>query len=519
MLLNIRDESLINISPIYKTFLFDNDFQSLLPEIFLVIAGIFLLVYGVIFSTSKEKNYPLLLTNISWLSLLAFVFTFLLLLNSPVQNALLFYNTLVIDDFTTFIKGLILLSTFFCIFMSLDYIKQESINAFEYIILLLLATCGMLFLVSSADFISLYLAIELQSFCFYILAAIKRNSEFSTEAGLKYFLLGAFSSGLLLFGCSLIYGFTGVTNFSELARIFTGGTQEILTSTTSLPACELGMVFLLVGFLFKITAVPFHMWSPDVYEGAPTPITAFFLIVPKAALFGVFLRVFLESFYDFILPWQKILLVSSIFSMILGSVAALSQTRIKRLLTYSSIGHVGYLLAGFACGTIEGIQALLIYLFVYIFMNINMFAFILCGLRRENIQTVPRIKYITDLAFLAKTNPILALTFTITMFSMAGIPPLAGFYSKAYLFFAAMSSNLYVLAIIGVLCSVLSCFYYIRLVKIMYFEVPKNWCSFTEIPIENAITLGVTLFFILFFMFYPTPLHLITHKIALTLCL
>ena len=519
MLVNFQEESLISLATTSQTFLFQNDFQSLLPEIFLVTAVIFLLVYGVVFSTSKEKNYPLLLTNISWLSLLACILTFGLLLNSPVENAILCYNTLIIDDFTTFLKGLVLFSSFFCIFMSLYYIKQESINAFECIILLILSTSSMLFLVSSADFISLYLAVEAQSLCFYVVAAIKRNSEFSTEAGLKYFLLGAFSSGLLLFGCSLIYGFTGVTNFSELARIFTGGTQEILTATTSLPACELGMVFLLVGFLFKITAVPFHMWSPDVYEGAPTPITAFFLIVPKAALFGVFLRIFLESFYDFILPWQKIILVSSICSMILGSVAALSQTRIKRLLAYSSIGHVGYLLAGFACGTIEGIQALLIYLFVYVFMNINMFAFLLCGMRRENMQIVGRVKYITDLAFLAKTQPILALTFTITMFSMAGIPPLAGFYSKAYLFFAAMSSNLYVLAVIGVLCSVLSCFYYIRLVKIMYFEGPKNWCSFSRIPIENAITLAITLFFILFFMFYPTPLHLITHKIALTLCL
>lgn len=519
MVLNINNDSLITLDTSYKTFLFDIDFQSVLPEIFLMTTGIFLLVYGVIWSTSKEKNYPLLLTPLSWLSLLACLFTFVLLLNSPIQNALVFYNTLMIDDFTTFIKGLILLSTFFCIFMSRDYMKQESLNAFEYLILIILSTSSMLFLVSSADFISLYLALEAQSLCFYVLAAIKRNSEFSTEAGLKYFLLGAFSSGLLLFGCSLIYGFTGVTNFSELARIFTGGTQEFLVSTTALPACELGMVFLLVGFLFKITAVPFHMWSPDVYEGAPTPITAFFLIVPKAALFGVFLRIFGESFYDFILPWQKILVVSSIASMILGSIAALSQTRIKRLLAYSSIGHVGYLLAGFACGTIEGIQALLIYLFVYIFMNITMFAIILSGLRRENLQVVPRLKYITDLAFLAKTNPIVAFTFTVTLFSMAGIPPLAGFYSKAYLFFAALSSNLYLVAVIGVLCSVLSCFYYIRLVKIMYFEAPKNWCSFSRIPVENAITLAITLFFILFFMFYPTPLHLITHKIALTLCL
>jgi proton-translocating NADH-quinone oxidoreductase chain N len=365
----------------------------------------------------------------------------------------------------------------------------------------------------------MYLAVELQSLCFYVLAASKRNSEFSTEAGLKYFLLGAFSSGLLLFGCSLIYGFTGVTNFSELAKIFTGGTGEILYTTSSLPACELGMVFLLVGFLFKITAVPFHMWSPDVYEGAPTWITAFFMITPKAALFAVFVRIFFESFYDFLSPWQKLIMISSLGSMILGTLAALSQTRIKRLLAFSSIGHVGYLLAGFACGTVEGIQALLIYLVVYIFMNVNLFAFLLCGIRREHTQQLARAKYITDFTFLAKSNPFLALTFTVTMFSMAGIPPLAGFYSKAFLFFAALSSNLYILAVVGVLCSVLSCFYYIRLIKIMYFEGPKNWCSYFRIPKQNALVLAISMFFILFLMLYPSPLHIVTHKITLILCL
>lgn len=519
MVSNLHTDSLLNLDTSYKTFLFDNDFHSLFPEIYLLLTGIFLLLYGVIWSTSKEKKYPLLLPPLSWLSLLACLFSFVLLLNSPIQNALLFYNTLVIDDFTTFLKALLLVSTFFCIFMSRNYIKQESLNAFEFLILLLFSLSSLLFLVSSADFISLYLALEAQSLCFYVLAALKRNSEFSTEAGLKYFLLGAFSSGLLLFGCSLIYGFTGVTNFSELARLFTGGGEDFLISTTALPACELGMVFLLVGFLFKITAVPFHMWSPDVYEGAPTPMTAFFLIVPKTALFGVFLRLFGESFYDFLFPWQKILVVSSLASMILGSLAALSQTRIKRLLAYSSIGHVGYLLAGFACGTIEGIQALVIYLVVYSFMNIALFAVILSGLRRDHLQGIPRLKYLTDLAFLAKTNPLVAFSFSVTLFSMAGIPPLAGFYSKAYLFFAALSSHLYVLAVLGVLCSVVSCFYYIRLVKIMYFQAPKNWCSFSRIPLENALTLAITFFFIFFLMFYPTPLHLITHKIALTLCL
>jgi len=519
MSFNYSSESLNFITNNYKNFLFDIDFQNLFPEIYLTIVTLCLLVYGVIFSTVKSRNYPILLSNVSWLTLLSLVYSIVLLLNNPIQNALLLYNTLIIDDFAVFIKILILISSFFSIYMAINYTQQETLNAFESVLLILLSTLSMLFLVSSADFISMYLAVELQSLSFYVLAALKRNSEFSTEAGLKYFLLGAFSSGLLLFGCSLIYGFTGATNFGEVAKIFTGGTQEILATTSSLPVCELGIVFLLTGFLFKIAAAPFHMWSPDVYEGAPTSITAFFMITPKAALIAVFLRIFMESFYGFFTSWQTLLIVSSIASLIIGSLAALSQTKIKRLLAYSSIGHVGYLLSGFACGTIEGVQALLIYLVVYIVMNINIFAFLLCSIRRDSSYATPRIKYITDLSFLAKTNPILALTFTITMFSMAGIPPLAGFYSKAYLFFATMSSGLYALAIIGVLTSVLSCFYYIRLVKIIYFEVPKNWCSYTQVPKENALTLGITLFFLVFLMAYPSPLHLITHKVSLLLCL
>lgn len=536
---NFHDEYKIfdRINQDYKTYLFDNDFKVFLPEIFLLVAGIFLLIYGVIYTTSKKKNYPILLVNISWLGLLSLFFTLILILNNPFINAVLFYNTLLIDDLTKFFKIVIILSTFFCIFISFDYIKQESLNAFEYIILIIFSTASMLFLVSSADFISMYLAIELQSLCFYVIAAIKRNSEFSTEAGLKYFLLGAFSSGLLLFGCSLIYGFTGITNFSELAQIFSCGPQNLVDNIAStaytennffIPrACELGMVFILVGFLFKMTAVPFHMWAPDVYEGAPTSVTAFFSITPKAAILALFIRLFFESFYDLMIPWQKILIICSLASMILGSFAALSQIKIKRLLAFSSIGHIGYLLSGFCCGTIEGLQALLIYLIIYIIMTLNIFSFFLLPLRREsNIKTtissehsIERIKYITDLAFLSKTNPILAFTFTVTLFSMAGIPPLAGFYSKALLFFATMSSTLYVLAIVGVLTSVVSCFYYIRLIKIMYFEKPKLWSSFYTVSRENAYTLGSTLFFIIFLMLYPSPLYLITHKVALTFCL
>lgn len=533
MLFSLRDEIKLTMEPNFQSLLFENDFKALVPELFLVSTTIFLLVYGVIYSTSEKKNYPLLLGNISWLGMLSLCYSLFLLNNNPISKAVVFYNTLILDDFTLFLKIVVLSGALFSILIALDYVEQEAMNSFEYIILILLSTCSMLFLIASADFISMYLALELQSLCFYVMAAWKRTSEFSTEAGLKYFLLGAFSSGILLFGCSMIYGFTGITNFSELAKLFTCGAEELLVSTTisngsivndtifsgtALRACELGMIFILVGLLFKLTAVPFHMWAPDVYEGSPTSVTAFFSIVPKVSIFGVFLRIFVDSFYDFMLPWQKILIFCSLASMLLGALAALSQNKIKRLLAFSSIGHVGYLLVGICCGTLEGLQALLIYLVIYIVMTINLFALVLSPIRREFVHSVHRIKYITDLAMLSKTNPLLALTVTVTLFSIAGIPPLAGFYSKAYLFFAAMSSNMYLLAIVGVLTSVVSCFYYIRVIKVMYFEKPKSYCSFSLVTKQNSLVLGFTLFFIVFFMAYPSPLFLLSHKVALTLC-
>lgn len=523
MVLNTHDFPFLEQD--FKSFLFENDFIAMFPEFFLATATIILLVYGVVYTTSKEKNYPLLLVNCSWLGQLCLIYTLFLLLNNPINTAVLFYNTLTIDNFTFFIKITVICAAFFSIYISLDYIVQESLNAFEYSILILLSTCSMCFLVSSADFISMYLAIELSSLSFYVLAASKRHSDFSTEAGLKYFLLGAFSSGLLLFGCSLVYGFTGVTHFSELGTIFTCG-SSVYTTSLALRGCELGMIFILVGFLFKLTAVPFHMWAPDVYEGAPTSVTAFFAITPKAAILAVFIRIFLESFYDFMNPWQKILIFSSIASMILGSFAAMSQNKIKRLLAFSSIGHVGYLLVGFCCGTVQGLQAMCIYLVIYIVMSISLFTIVLSPVRREgtfskNFYThqnpVQRIKYITDLSMLANTNPILAITLTVTLFSIAGIPPLAGFYSKAFLFFAAVSSTMYLLAVIGVFTSVVSCFYYIRLVKIMYFETSSQWCNFSRISKTNSIALGITFFFIVFFMAYPSPLYLVTHIVAISL--
>nr|YP_010399833.1 NADH dehydrogenase subunit 2 [Nowellia curvifolia]QIA60588.1 NADH dehydrogenase subunit 2 [Nowellia curvifolia]UQM88599.1 NADH dehydrogenase subunit 2 [Nowellia curvifolia] len=489
--------------------MFEHDFLALFPEIFLINATIILLIYGVVFSTSKKYDYPPLVRNVGWLGLLSVLITILLVaVGSPLAVANLVYNNLIIDNFTYFCQIFLLLSTVSTIVMCLDYSKQESSNAFESIVLILFSTCSMLFMISAYDLIAMYLAIELQSLCFYVIAASKRDSEFSAEAGLKYFILGAFSSGILLFGCSTIYGFTGVTNFEELAKIFTG--YEITLFGAQSSGIFMGILFIAVGFLSKITAVPFHMWAPDVYEGSPTTVTAFFSIAPKISILANMLRVFIYSFYD--PTWQQLFFFCSIASMILGALAAMAQNKVKRLLAYSSIGHVGYLLIGFSCGTIEGIQSLLIGTFIYVLMTVNAFAMVLA--LRQN-----RFKYIADLGALAKTNPILAITPSITMFPYAGIPPLAGFCSKFYLFFAALGCGAYLLALIGVVTSVMSCFYYIRFVKIMYFDTPETWILYKPMDREKSLLLAITVFFITFFFLYPSPLFLVTHQMALCLCL
>ena len=527
--------------------MFENDFIGLLPEIFLLSATIILLIYGAFFSTSKEhiERVAPLVRNVAWLGLLSILITIALIATQPLGVANLCYNTLVIDNFTYFFKIILLCSTASTILMSFQYFQQETVNTFESIILMLLSTCSMLFMISAYDLIAIYLAIELQSLCFYVIAASKRTSEFSTEAGLKYFILGAFSSGILLFGCSLIYGFTGVTNLEELAKIFTGLATDGLeysTNNTDIAwknhsgmsfGIFMGILFLAVGFLFKITAVPFHMWAPDVYEGAPTFVTAFFMIAPKTAILAIMLRVFIFSVYD--PTWQQLFFFCSIASMIVGSVAGLAQNKIKRLFAYSSIAHVGYLLVGFSCGTIQGVQSLLIGLFIYLLMTVNAFAIILALRQNRSVSKklgfkMPSasLKYISDLSALAKTNPILAITLSITMFSYAGIPPLAGFCSKFYLFFAALSCGAYLLALVGIITSVISCFYYIRFVKVMYFDKTQPlrvglsegaaFGLFRPMDREKSLLLGITLFGITFFCVYPAPFFVITHQMALSLC-
>jgi proton-translocating NADH-quinone oxidoreductase chain N len=525
--------SLIDPSPLFSSnlakALLYNDLKCLLPEVFLLAGGVLLLLYGVIVSTSEKEpsgsavqGYPLLLSNMIWLGQLVLGLSLLLLCRGGGIDAVVCYNTLLISNFTLFLKGLVLLGTWAALLLSLEYIKQENSSQFEYVVLVLLSCSSMLFLISSQDLISIYLGIELQSLSFYVLAGCKRDSEFSTEAGLKYFLLGAFSSGILLFGASLIYGFTGSTNLSELAqllssRVYEGG-SDLTSEALSLRGCLLGLTFLMVGLLFKCTAVPFHMWVPDVYEGAPTSVTAFLALAPKLSVLALLTRLLYESFYDLISSWQSLLLLSSIASMSLGALAAMSQNKIKRLLAYSSIGHVGYMLGGICCATVEGVQGLILYQVVYLVMTGILFGVVLSPLRPDPNHQVERVKYNTDLALLSKTNPLLALTLTVTLFSMAGIPPLAGFYSKAYLFFAALASNLYFLALIGVLASVISCFYYIRIIKIMYFETPQKIQTFSRLSRGTSYLLGGGLLFLLLLLLYPSPLYLGTHKAALALC-
>jgi NADH-quinone oxidoreductase subunit N len=493
---------------------FDNDFKAVMPELYLFTAILLLLSYGVIYSTSKIFNYPIIQLNLGWLSVLTLLMTFFLLISNPIGTASVFNNLLIIDAFSTFVKILIVISSIVCILMSMSYLEYKKVNSFEYFILILLAVLGMICLVSSNDLLSIYMSIELMSLSFYILAAYKRNSEFSGEAGLKYFILGAVSSGLLLFGISMIYGFTGLTNFEELAKLLTG--IHGMVNPVTYNGILVGILFVTVSLLFKVAAAPFHMWSPDVYEGAPTPVTAFFSIVPKMAVFALMIRLFYSTFFDFIGFWQPIFLYSGVLSMVIGSVGALYQKKIKRLMAYSGIANVGYMLAGLGSGTVESVAGLILYLLIYVVMTAGFFSFVL------GTQTSKDSKlnmHIADLVNLGKVNPVLAFSVTLILFSMVGLPPLAGFFGKFYLFLAVIQSELYVVAIIGVLSSVVAAFYYIRIIKIMFFGTSGYYTTYKAMDKLNTLVLSSSLFFLIFLFAYPHPFLLCIHKISLGLCL
>lgn len=517
---------------------FENDYMALFPECFCIACALFLTLYGVVITTSEKHGYPVALNAIAGLTVLTLFYAILLIINSPLKNGVFLYHSFIYDDAGSFFKIFICFSTIAAILISLESLKRESISNFEYSLKILLSTSSMMFLVSAGDLILMYLAIELQSLCFYVLAAFKRDSEFSTEAGLKYFLLGAFSSGILLFGCCLVYGFTGGVTFSEHAQLYSCGDLSSLSIISekagilnqlnvyapsnwpfsiegSWRGCELGMIFIMIGLLFKLSAVPFHMWAPDVYEGSPTAVTAYFAIVNKASFILIFWRCIFTAFYDLNIQWQTGICMCAIASMLVGSFAGLAQQRIKRLLAWSAIAHAGYLLVSLSCDTLEGLVAGSIYMVVYMVVSTSIFCVILSPIKRDNQREMQQLKYLSDLTLLGKNNPLLAASLTISMFSLAGIPPLAGFYGKAYLFWAALNSSLYIIALVAISTSAISAFYYIRIVKIMYFEKLKNSVSFESLSKESAIILGICFIFNICFIAYPKPLYLAALQVGL----
>ena len=466
-----------------------NNLNILLPEIFLSLSIFASLMLGVFI----KKSYNLI-TQISSLILIISVF---IIYNDGNEAAKIFSDSFISNSFTDFFKILILISSFFVLNFSQAYIKENKIAKFEYPIIILISILGMFFMISSNDLILFYLGLELQSLSLYILAAIDRDNLKSTEAGIKYFILSALSSGLLLYGCSLLYGFTGSTNFDVIS-------DKLVSENIG---AVFAMVFILVGLAFKISAVPFHMWTPDVYEGSPTSVTSFFAVAPKIAGFAVLIRFMQTPFENILNEWQVIIVFISIASMILGAVAAIGQTNIKRLMAYSSIGHIGYALAGVATGTVSGYGSSVIYITIYVIMNIGAFGCIFLmrkeGKYKEDLQ---------DLSGISKKHPLIAISFLIILFSLAGIPPLGGFFAKFYVFMSVIENEMYVLAVIGLLTTVISAFYYLKIIKIIYFDELKiQFDQIKSFSINGTIFLSCIIL-VTFFM-YPSILNKIVASI------
>ena len=462
-----------------------------LPEIFISFSIMFLLILGVF-----KKNSSKFIQNIS---LLVLLITAVIIFNETlgIEETILFNGSVIIDYLSSFMKIVTLLATFLTLVISSNYLRSLKIFKIEYPILILSSVLGMMIMISSNDLIVFYMGLELQSLALYVLATFNRDEIKSSEAGLKYFVLSALSSGLLLYGCSLIYGFTGSTNFDVIASQLNSD-QYALT---------FGIVFILVGLAFKISAVPFHMWAPDVYEGSPTSVTLFFTMVPKIAALTVFIRFLYAPFLNLIDQWQMILVFLSIASMVFGAVAAIGQKNLKRLVAYSSISHVGYALAGLATGSNEGIQSSVIYITIYIIMNLGLFSCLLM-MKRNNVY----YEQIDDLSGLSKNHPLLSLSLLIILFSLAGIPPLAGFFAKFYVFKSVLEQSMFFLAIVGLLSTVVAAFYYLRLIKIMYFDKEKEKYD-EDHSLWLRFSLGASTLLILIYFIFPSQLIEIVSRI------
>ncbi|HWE18822.1 MAG TPA: NADH-quinone oxidoreductase subunit NuoN [Hyphomicrobiaceae bacterium] len=463
-------------------------YWPLFPEMLLALGAMALLMIGA-FRPERDATAE----AIGWLSILTLAMAGWLILQQPAGVHRLFDGAFVVDGFARFMKVLTLVASAAALILSFDDMRRTRTLTFEYPVLVLLATAGMLMMISANDLIALYLGLELQSLALYVMAAIRRDDLRSSEAGLKYFVLGALSSGMLLYGASLVYGFTGSTNFAVIASAAAqpGAGQNL--------GLIIGLVFLLVGLAFKISAVPFHMWTPDVYEGAPTPVAAFFSAGPKVAAMALLMRVTLAGFAGTKPQWQQIITALAIASMLLGAFAAIGQSNIKRLLAYSAIGNIGYALIGLAAGSPEGARGVVIYLVIYVAMTLGAFACVL-AMRRGQTAT----EEIDELSGLAQNNLALATLLAILLFSLAGIPPLAGFFAKFYVFLAAVREDLWPLAVIGVLASVVSAYYYVRIVKIMFFDQPRE--RFAAVQPKAGLVMGVAGVSVLLYVIWPAPL-------------
>ena len=455
-----------------------------LPELVLALCGLAILLLGVL--PKRDTFFPMAMAVTGSLLLAA-----VLVLGQ--QEGVALNGLYVADSFSSFMKVLALIGAALGLLLALDYNTRERLNRFEYPVLVLFATLGMMVMISANDLMSVYLGLELLSLPLYVMAAFDRDAGRSAEAGLKYFVLGALASGLLLYGASLVYGFAGTTNFDRLAAAFAA--QEGVS-----PGVVVGLVFVMAGLAFKISAVPFHMWTPDVYEGAPTPVTAFFAAAPKVAALALLARVLLGPFADLAAQWQQVVLLISIASMLLGAFAAIGQRNLKRLMAYSSIGHVGYALMGLAVVSDVGLRGLIVYIAIYVFMSIGAFA-VLVAMRRSGRA----VEQVEDLAGLGRTDPAMALWMAVFMFSMAGIPPLAGFFGKLYVFLAAVQGGYWTLAVIGVLTSVVAAYYYLRIVKVMYFDQPSE-AALERAPPSLSVVMATTGLFNLAFCLFPAPM-------------
>lgn len=454
------------------------------PELLLAVGAVVVLMISLFWKGISS-------TAVSIVAILLLLVVLAVLLLQP-ASGVLFNGVFIVDGFARYMKALVLGGAAATLLISLSNSKEHGIDKFEYAVLVLLATLGMMIMVSANDLMSLYIGLELQSLALYVVAAMKREDKKATEAGIKYFVLGALSSGMLLYGASLVYGFTGTTQLDLIVAAITLDSRSI--------GLIFGMVFLLAGIAFKISAVPFHMWTPDVYEGAPTPVTAFFAAAPKVAAMALFIRVTTVSFGPITHDWQQVVIFLSIASMVLAAFAAIGQNNLKRLLAYSSIGHVGFALVGLSAGTAVGVEGVAVYMAIYIAMTVGIFACVL-ALRTEDGP----VETITELAGLAQRRPFVAAVIAILMFSLIGLPPLAGFFAKWQVFLAAVEQNLFVLAVIGVLASAVSAFYYLRIVKVMYFDEPV--AKFAAVPGELSVVMaGIGFLIVTYFVTVGSPL-------------